>query len=144
MEYGLIGEHLPHSFSKILHEKLAPYQYDMLELAPDEIDAFMRKKDFKGINVTIPYKEKVIPYLDEISDQARRIGAVNTIVNRDGRLYGHNTDYFGIRELLRLNGTDPAGRKVLILGSGGTSKTARAVAEDQGAERILRVLKYRV
>ena len=134
MEYGLIGEHLPHSFSKIIHEKLAPYQYDMLELAPDEIDAFMRKKDFKGINVTIPYKEKVIPYLDEISDQARRIGAVNTIVNRDG----------SIRELLRLNGTDPAGRKVLILGSGGTSKTARAVAEDQGAERILRVLKYRV
>lgn len=97
----------------------------MLELAPDEVDAFMRKKDFKGINVTIPYKEKVIPYLDEISDRARRIGAVNTIVNRDGRLYGHNTDYFGIRELLRLNGTDPAGRKVLILGSGGTSKTAR-------------------
>ena len=144
MEYGLIGEHLPHSFSKIIHEKLAPYQYDMLELAPDEVDSFMRKKDFKGINVTIPYKEKVIPYLDEISDRARRIGAVNTIVNRDGRLYGHNTDYFGIRELLRLNGTDPAGRKVLILGSGGTSKTARAVAEDQGAERILRVLKYRV
>ena len=78
MEYGLIGEHLPHSFSKIIHEKLAPYQYDMLELAPDEVDAFMRKKDFKGINVTIPYKEKVIPYLDEISDRARRIGAVNT------------------------------------------------------------------
>ena len=144
MEYGLIGEHLPHSFSKIIHEKLAHYQYDMLELAPDEVDSFMRKKDFKGINVTIPYKERVIPYLDEISDRARRIGAVNTIINRDGRLCGHNTDYFGIRELLRLNGTDPAGRKVLILGSGGTSKTARAVAEDQGAERILRVLKYRV
>ena len=103
MEYGLIGEHLPHSFSKIIHEKLAHYQYDMLELAPDEVDSFMRKKDFKGINVTIPYKERVIPYLDEISDRARRIGAVNTIINRDGRLCGHNTDYFGIRELLRLN-----------------------------------------
>ncbi len=139
MEYGLIGEHLPHSFSKIIHEKLAHYQYDMLELAPDEVDSFMRKKDFKGINVTIPYKERVIPYLDEISDRARRIGAVNTIINRDGRLCGHNTDYFGIRELLRLNGTDPAGRKVLILGSGGTSKTARAVAEDQGASIICRV-----
>ena len=97
MEYGLIGEHLPHSFSKIIHEKLAPYSYELHELRPDEVDSFMRGKEFKGINVTIPYKQTVIPYLDEISDQARSIGAVNTVVNRNGRLCGYNTDYFGMK-----------------------------------------------
>lgn len=139
MEYGLIGKHLPHSFSKIIHEKIASYTYDLHELRPDEVDAFMRKADFRGINVTIPYKQTVIPYLDEISDQARSIGAVNTIVNRDGKLYGYNTDYFGMRDLLRLNGTDPAGKKVLILGTGGTSKTAYAVVSDMGAAKVHRV-----
>jgi shikimate dehydrogenase len=91
MEYGLIGEHLPHSFSKIIHEKLAPYSYELHELRPDEVDSFMRGKEFKGINVTIPYKQTVIPYLDEISDQARSIGAVNTVVNRN-RLFGRQVE----------------------------------------------------
>ncbi len=138
MEYGLIGEHLGHSFSKIIHEKLAPYTYELLELKPEELDAYMRAKDFKGINVTIPYKEAVIPYLDEISDQAGRIGAVNTIINRDGRLCGYNTDYFGMKALLERLGIKPAGKKVLILGTGGTSKTALAVAADMGASEILK------
>ena len=114
MEYGLIGEHLPHSFSKIIHEKLAPYSYELHELRPDEVDSFMRGKEFKGINVTIPYKQTVIPYLDEISDQARSIGAVNTVVNRNGRLCGYNTDYFGMKSLIERLGIDPAGKKVLI------------------------------
>ena len=139
MEYGLIGEHLPHSFSKIIHEKIADYTYDLHELRPDEVEAFMRAGDFKGINVTIPYKQTVIPFLDEISDQARQIGAVNTVVNRGGKLYGFNTDYFGMRDLIKHNGVLPTGKKVLILGTGGTSKTAIAVATDLGASEILRV-----
>jgi shikimate dehydrogenase len=139
MEYGLIGEHLPHSFSKIIHEKLAPYSYELHELRPDEVDSFMRGKEFKGINVTIPYKQTVIPYLDEISDQARSIGAVNTVVNRNGRLCGYNTDYFGMKSLIARLGIDPAGKKVLILGTGGTSKTAFAVATDMGASEVYKV-----
>ena len=139
MEYGLIGEHLPHSFSKIIHEKLAPYSYELHELRPDEVDSFMRGKEFKGINVTIPYKQTVIPYLDEISDQSRSIGAVNTVVNRNGRLCGYNTDYFGMKSLIERLGIDPAGKKVLILGTGGTSKTAFAVATDMGASEVYKV-----
>ena len=139
MEYGLIGEHLPHSFSKIIHEKLAPYSYELHELRPDEVDSFMRGKEFKGINVTIPYKQTVIPYLDEISDQARSIGAVNTVVNRNGRLCGYNTDYFGMKSLIERLGIAPAGKKVLILGTGGTSKTAFAVATDMGASEVYKV-----
>ena len=138
MEYGLIGERLSQSFSGSIHEKLASYPYDLLELAPDDVGSFLRKKDFRGINVAAPYKVKVIPYLDEISGLAGRVRAVNTIVNRNGRLCGLNTDYYGIRELLRLNGTDPAGRKVLILGSGGAGRTAQAVVSDLGASIISR------
>ena len=92
MKYGLIGEHLGHSFSKAIHEMLSDNLYELCEIPRDELDAFMKSHDFSGINVTIPYKESVIPYLDEIDDGAREIGAVNTIVNRDGRLVGYNTD----------------------------------------------------
>ena len=121
MEYGLIGEHLPHSFSKIIHEKIGsytgrPYPYELKELEPEEVGSFLQAADFKGINVTIPYKQTVIPYLDGISGQARQIGAVNTIVNRGGKLYGYNTDYYGMRDLLLRNNIDPSGKKVLILG----------------------------
>ena len=139
MEYGLIGEHLSHSFSKNIHEKLAPYTYELHELRPDELDSFMRSKEFKGINVTIPYKQAVIPYLDEISGQARSIGAVNTIVNRNGKLCGFNTDYFGMKSMIKRPGIEPAGKKVLILGTGGTSKTAYAVVTDMGASEVLKV-----
>ena len=115
MQYGLIGEVLPHSFSKIIHEKIASYKYDLHELKPEEVDPFMRRADFRGINVSMPYQQTVIPYLDEVSDQAAGIGAVNTVVNRDGKLCGYNTDYFGMRDLLIRNGTDPAGRKDIII-----------------------------
>ena len=139
MQYGLIGEGLPHSFSKIIHEKIASYKYDLHELKPEEVDPFMRRADFRGINVSMPYQQTVIPYLDEVSDQAAGIGAVNTVVNRDGKLCGYNTDYFGMRDLLIRNGTDPAGRKVLILGTGAASKTAYAVVSDLGAAEIRKV-----
>ena len=139
MEYGLIGEHLRHSYSPEIHAQLAGYKYELREIAPDELDAFMRAKDFKAINVTIPYKQKVILYLDEISPQAKSIGAVNTIVNRNGKLYGTNTDYAGMKALIEKTGLDLNGKKVLILGTGGTSRTAYAVAQDMGAVQISRV-----
>lgn len=139
MEYGLIGEHLPHSFSKEIHESLTDYTYELHEVAKDELDAFMRAKDFKAINVTIPYKQDVIPYLDEISPSAKAIGAVNTIVNREGRLYGDNTDQTGMTLLIRKLGLELAGKKVLILGTGGTSHTAQYVCRALGAAEILTV-----
>ena len=124
MEYGCIGAHLPHSFSKEIHELIETYDYQLKEIAVEDLDAFMKAADFKAINVTIPYKQSVIPYLSEISAQAERIGAVNTIVNRGGKLFGYNTDF---------------GKKVLILGTGGTSKTAKALMEAHGAKAIYRV-----
>ena len=139
MEYGLIGEKLPHSFSKEIHEKLAGYDYQLKELTPAQLSDFLKKRAFKGVNVTIPYKQAVIPYLDEIDDKARAIGAVNTIVNREGKLIGYNTDYDGMVALIRHAGLSLAGKTVLILGTGGTSKTAMAVAADLGAASVQRV-----
>ena len=136
-KYGCIGKKLTHSFSKEIHAKLADYTYELMELTEEEIPAFFAAKDFEAINVTIPYKQTVIPYLDAVSDIARRIGAVNTIVNRGGRLYGYNTDYYGMKALIRRVEVDLRGKKVLILGTGGTGKTARVVASDLGAAEVL-------
>ncbi len=139
MKYGCIGKKLSHSFSKIIHNQLCDYEYELVEIAPEDLNAFMQKKDFCAINVTIPYKTEVIPYLDSISDTAKQIGAVNTVVNRGGKLYGYNTDFFGMRTLMQKNGIDPNGKKCAILGTGGTSKTATAVLESMGAKEILTV-----
>ena len=139
MEYGLIGEKLGHSFSREIHNLLASYTYDLKELPKNELDTFMKSRNFKGINVTIPYKESVIPYLDEIDEAAKAIGAVNTIVNREGRLIGYNTDFYGMRELLLSRSIRIEKRFVAVLGTGGTSKTACAVAKSLGASRIVRV-----
>ena len=137
MEYGCIAQRLGHSFSKAIHEKIDTYDYVLREVPKGELDAFMRARDFKGINVTIPYKQDVMAYLDAVSDTARRIGAVNTIVNCGGKLYGHNTDFGGMTALIRRMGLSLEGKKVLVLGTGGTSKTAVAVAESLGAARVL-------
>lgn len=139
MDYGLIGEKLPHSFSKEIHEQLGYYQYSLKELRKEELRNFILQKKFKAINVTIPYKQDVIPLLDEISPDAQAIGAVNTIVNRDGVLYGYNTDFGGMKALIERAGVVMKYKKVLILGTGGTSLTARAVCERLGAKEILRV-----
>ena len=140
MKYGLIGEHLGHSYSKEIHAILGNPEYELTELAPDELGPFLERHDFLGINVTIPYKEQVIPYLDTLSDRAAAIGAVNTIVCRNGKLIGDNTDYAGMKALLERIGirTSPKG-KALVLGTGGTSKTARAVLKDFGFGEILTV-----
>ncbi len=137
MEYGLIGEKLGHSFSKEIHGKIGDYDYRLKELTSDELSAFLTEGDFKGINVTIPYKKDVIPYLYAISPEAKTIGAVNTVVNREGKLYGYNTDYIGLKCLiLRVTRGQPLTGKVLILGTGGTSLTAKAVVKDMGAAPI--------
>ena len=137
--YGLVGKKLTHSFSREIHSRLADYEYDLIELSEDEVADFFESGEFAAVNVTIPYKQTVIPYLDHIDGRAERIGAVNTVVNRDGELWGYNTDYNGMRELAERIGIDMRGKKVLILGTGGTSKTARVVAADMGASEIITV-----
>lgn len=139
MEYGLIGRVLGHSYSKEIHEQIADYQYELKELEPSELDGFLSKRDFKAINVTIPYKQDVIPFLDFVDERAEKIGVVNTIVNRDGKLYGYNTDFDGMLALIRKIGIEAKGKKALILGTGGTAKTAHAVLEFLGAAEILHV-----
>ena len=139
MDYGLIGEKLPHSFSKEIHEQLGNYKYSLIELKKEELRDFILQKNFKALNVTIPYKQAVMPLLNEISPDAQAIGAVNTIVNRDGVLYGYNTDFGGMKALIERAGVTVKYKKVLILGTGGTSLTARAVCERLGAKVILRV-----
>ncbi len=139
MTYGLLGEKLSHSFSPEIHMALADYEYILIEVAKDDIDRFMTEKPFKAINVTIPYKQTVIPYLDHIDEAVKEIGAVNTIVNKDGTLYGYNTDYYGLISLIKRNNITLEGKKVLILGSGGTSKTARIAAKNMGAKEIYRL-----
>ena len=134
MEYGLIGEHLGHSYSKLIQEKLLDnYTYEIQEVSKEDLDSFMKKREFKAINVTIPYKQAVIPYLEGMDQAARKIGAVNTIVNRNGKLYGYNTDYYGFRYMVETHGISLKGKKVLVLGNGGASQAIQAVVHDLGA-----------
>lgn len=137
MEYGLLGKVLAHSFSPEIHALIGDYDYKLVELAEDRVEGFLKDRDFKAINVTIPYKQTVMPFLDEISESAKAIGAVNTVVNRGGKLYGYNTDFDGLKALVESLIPSLQGMKVLILGSGGTSHTAQAVAKSMGAEKIV-------
>lgn len=139
MKYGLIGEHLSHSFSKEIHEKLADYTYDLCPLTKEEFPVFMKQHDFKAINVTIPYKIDCMAYLDEIDEKAQAIGSVNTIVNRDDRLYGYNTDYDGFAYMLKRHGVSIQGQKVLMIGDGGAAKAITKVLKDFHAKEILKV-----
>ena len=142
-KYGCIGKKLTHSFSKEIHEKIADYNYDLIELTEQELPLFLEKREFAAVNVTIPYKQTVIPYLDTVSEKAKRIGAVNTIVNKNGKLYGYNTDYYGMKALIEKVGLSLCGKKVLILGTGGTAKTAAVVAADLGAKSVFRVSRQK-
>ena len=139
MEYGLIGERLSHSYSPFIHKAIGDYPYELCELSKSGLSAFFKKRDFRAINVTIPYKETVIPYLDGISPEAAAIGSVNTVVKRGDRLFGYNTDFLGMRALIERRGISLLGKKVLILGTGGTAKTAGAVAAALGAAKIVTV-----
>ena len=139
MTCGLIGRRLGHSYSPQIHRALADYDYKLWELEPEELETFFRRQDFTGVNVTIPYKQAVIPLLDELSETARAIGAVNTVVRRGGKLCGDNTDFAGMAALIHRIVLSLEGKKVLILGTGGTSKTAVAVARSLGAAEVYRL-----
>lgn len=139
MDYGCIARKLGHSFSGEIHSLIGGYDYRLREVPESELDSFMRKRDFLGINVTIPYKKDVIPYLDGMNDIAARIGSVNTVVNRGGRLFGYNTDYFGMKALIERMGLSLSGKTVLVLGTGGTSVTAQVLSKDLGAKTVAAV-----
>ena len=142
MEYGLLGERLGHSFSPQIHRDLAGYDYQLLPTPPEAVEDLFARRAFQGLNVTIPYKRTVMPLCDEIDPRAAAIGAVNTVVNRNGRLTGYNTDIDGFLYMVRRAGMDMAGKKVVILGSGGTSRTARAAAGELGAREIVTVSRH--
>lgn len=143
MKYGLIGGHLGHSFSKQIQTRIAEienvkdYDYQLVELDKEEFKEFMEKKDFKGINVTIPYKKDVIPYLDEMDESAKAIGAVNTIINVDGKLKGYNTDFGGFLYMVKAHNVHMEGKKVLIIGNGGACAAVKAVCKHENAKDIV-------
>jgi shikimate dehydrogenase len=135
---GLLGEKLSHSFSPQIHAELSGYEYRLFEKKPEELEAFLRHGDFDGLNVTIPYKKAVIPFCSNLSETARLIGSVNTIIRQsDNSLYGHNTDFFGFSYLLEKAGIKSDQGKTLVLGSGGSSLTVQAVLRDRGAKEII-------
>ncbi len=138
MNCGLLGRHLTHSYSPQIHKQLGAYNYGIFQVEPNDLGTFLQKKDFDGLNVTIPYKKDIIPYCDALSPQAQKLGAVNTIVKTtDNRLIGHNTDYYGFSAMLSASGLTVSSKKVLVLGSGGASATVAAVLKEKNAEVVV-------
>ncbi len=136
--YGLIGRKLGHSYSPQIHAILGDYTYNIYEMEENEVGDFLQKREFDAINVTIPYKKTVMPFLDKIDDAAMKIGSVNTIVKeKDGTLTGYNTDYYGFTYMLRKGGIDVKDKKVLVLGDGGASLTVQSVVRDLGARELV-------
>lgn len=144
MIIGLVGAHLGHSYSKEVHELLRKCKYDLMEIKEEEFDQFIKTKEYDGLNITIPYKQRVIPFLDFVSENAKRIGAVNTIVNKNGNLYGYNTDYYGIEYTFSKYNIVIKNKTCVILGTGGTSKTLKTILEDLGAKKIYFVSRIKV
>lgn len=138
MSCGLLGRKLGHSYSPAIHGLLGDYPYALFEKEPEELESFLRSGDFTGLNVTIPYKKAVLPYCSRLTDCARKLGAVNTLVRQpDGTLLGHNSDFFGFSAMLQKSGLQVFGKKVLVLGSGGASATVVAVLEEKGAKAVV-------
>lgn len=137
MKCGLLGRKLGHSYSPQIHAMLGSYTYELFEKEPEEVEDFLHNGNFSGINVTVPYKKTVIPYLDELSPTAQKLGAVNTIVRRNGKLIGHNTDYYGFETMVRSSGLSLSGKKCLVLGSGGASNTVASVLKELGAQVVV-------
>ena len=138
LHFGLLGEHLTHSFSPQIHAELGDYEYVLYEKSHEELDAFLRYGTFDGLTITIPYKKAVIPFCSDLSDTARAIGSVNVLTRLpDGSLYGDNSDYFGFDYLLNKAGADPAAGKTIVLGSGGSSLTVQAVLRGRSAGEVV-------
>ena len=134
---GLVGKNVSNSLSPAIHKYFGSYGYSLFSVDESELLSILEKKDFDGLNVTIPYKITVMPHLDFISDEAKKIGSVNTIVNKNGALYGYNTDYFGFMKILEKIECNPKDKKVIVLGSGGASKAVTAVFRDLEAREII-------
>lgn len=139
MQFGLLGRSLKHSYSPQIHSFFGDYRYDLIELEPKDLQSFFEKREFKGINVTIPYKKEVMKYCDFMSENAEKIGSVNTIVNKNGKLYGYNTDYYGFKYMIESIGAVVYNKKAVILGSGGASVTCKAVLKDLGVSETVTV-----
>ena len=137
MKFGLLGRKLGHSYSPMIFRLMGGYTYLLHEREPEDIEKLLREEPFDGLNVTIPYKKDVIPYLDEVDELAQRLGSVNTVVKRNGHLAGHNSDYYGFSSMVHRSGVTVQGKKVLVLGSGGASVTVVAVLQDLGAEVVI-------
>ena len=137
MKFGLLGGHLGHSYSPMIFDLMGGYEYLLHEREPDGIEDLLRNEPFDGLNVTIPYKKDVFPYLDEVDELAQRLHSVNTVVKRNGHLTGHNSDYYGFSSMVKRSGIDITGKKVLVLGSGGASVTVVAVLQDMGANVVI-------
>ena len=135
--YGLLGRRLGHSWSVPIHKALGCESYRLIELEPEGLGDFLRREDIGGLNVTIPYKRDVMQFCDVLDPAARSIGSVNTLVRRGGKLYGYNTDIDGFLYMLRRADISLAGKKTVILGSGGASLTAQAAARQEGAREIV-------
>lgn len=134
--YGLLGRKLGHSWSPIIHRELGNPDYRLIELEPEELAVFLRRDNIGGLNVTIPYKMAVMEHLDQVSPEVEDVGAVNTIVNRGGRLCGYNTDVYGFLYMIKRAGIELRDKKAIVLGSGGASKTAVYCAKHQGADSV--------
>ncbi len=141
--YGLLGKKLGHSFSPQIHGYLGDYEYKLYEKSEEELEGFIKTAGvaWRGLNVTIPYKKAVIPYCDELSDRAKKIGSVNTLVYRDGLLYGDNTDYYGFKCMVEKLGVSVKGKKALVFGNGGAAPTIRAVLNDMGVGEIVTIYR---
>ena len=139
MRCGVLGEHLGHTFSPMIHNLLTDYTYDIIEKAPEDVESFVKSREYDAYNVTIPYKKAVMPFLDVISPEAQKLGAVNTVVNKNGKLYGYNTDYFGFSHMIDLSGIDISGKKAMVFGTGGAAVTICAVLRDRGVGELVSI-----
>lgn len=137
MRCGLLGEHLLHSYSPLIHSYFGEYTYELFDKKPEELESFLKDGAFLGINVTAPYKKVVLPYCSQLTGEAKRLGAVNTIVRTSDGLIGHNTDFFGFSYMLKKSGLQVSGKKVLVLGSGGAAAAVLGVLTDAGAKVIV-------
>lgn len=137
MKYGLIGDPIEQSWSPVIHHLLCGMEYEKVNVTPSQLKQFMEQKDFLGINVTIPHKQAVIPYLDELDPSAEEIGAVNCIINHNGRLKGYNTDYLGLKKMLKNHQIDVSGKRAAVLGSGGASKAAVQAVKALGGTPLI-------
>ena len=137
MKCGLLGRKLGHSYSPAIHALLGDYEYRLFEKEPEELEAFLRHGDWDGLNVTMPYKQAVMPYLDTLTPVAEKICAVNTIIRKDGRLIGSNTDHRGFQTMVQKSGLSPAGKKCMVLGSGGASKVVQSVLTSMDAQTVV-------